>query len=68
MQLMGQLLKRRAAPAHVMEWLAAEDAKRGPYQPCPCGSGRKFKFCHGNKKPATTFSGVSPEVPTETSS
>jgi uncharacterized protein YecA (UPF0149 family) len=31
----------------VMEWVAAEDAKRGRNDPCPCGSGRKFKHCHG---------------------
>ena len=58
MQLMAQLLQRRRAPAEVMAWLAAEDAKRGPYQPCPCASGRKFKFCHGNKKSSTPFSGL----------
>ncbi len=55
MQVMAQLLKRRRAPADVMAWLAAEDAKRGPYQPCPCGNGRKFKFCHGDKTPAKSF-------------
>ena len=22
-------------------------AKVGPNDPCPCGSGKKFKFCHG---------------------
>ena len=21
----------------------------GPNEPCPCGSGKKFKFCHGLK-------------------
>ena len=59
MQMMGQLLKRRRPPADVMVWLAGEDAKRGPYQPCPCGNGRKFKFCHGDKTPATLFSQLS---------
>ncbi len=58
MQIMEQLLKRRRAPAEVMAWIAAEDAKRSPYQPCPCGNGRKFKFCHGDKAPATRFSRV----------
>ena len=29
-----------------------EDAKRDPYRPCPCGSGRKFRFCHGDKAPS----------------
>jgi uncharacterized protein len=55
MQVMVELLKRGRAPADVMAWVAAEDAKRGPYQPCPCGNGRKFKFCHGDKAPAKTF-------------
>lgn len=66
MQVMAQLLKRGRAPAEVMAWLAAEDTKRGPYQPCPCGSGRKFKFCHSNKAPSTPFSGVSPAMPEAT--
>ncbi len=26
---------------------AAEDAKRGRNHPCSCGSGRKWKACHG---------------------
>jgi uncharacterized protein len=55
MQVMAELLKRGRAPADVMAWVAAEDAKRGPYQPCPCGVGRKFKFCHGDKAPAKSF-------------
>jgi hypothetical protein len=41
-----------------MTLLAAEDAKRGPYQPCPCGSGKKFRFCHGNSSLGSPFSGV----------
>jgi len=49
MQTMIKLLKRGRAPAEVMAWTAAEDRKRGPYRPCPCGSGRKFKFCHGDR-------------------
>ena len=52
MGVMGQLLKRGRAPADVMAWLKAEDAKRDPYGPCPCGGGRKFKFCHGDKAPS----------------
>ena len=32
--------------------------RRGAYQPCPCGSGRKFRFCHGDKAPGSPFSGV----------
>ena len=48
MRAMAQLIQQRRHPAEVMALVAAEDAKRGPYQPCRCGSGRKFRFCHGN--------------------
>lgn len=47
MQEMAALLQQRRAPAEIMAATAAEDERRGPYQPCPCGSGRKFRFCHG---------------------
>lgn len=47
MRIMAELLRRNQAPARVMEWVHAEDAKRGRNDPCPCGSGRKFKHCHG---------------------
>jgi uncharacterized protein len=60
--VMAQLLRQGRAPADVMAWVAAEDAKRGPYQPCPCGSGNKFRFCHGNKAPGTPFTGVASGV------
>jgi uncharacterized protein len=56
--VMAQLYRHGRAPADVMAWVAAEDAKRGPYQPCPCGSGKKFRFCHGDKAPPSPFSGV----------
>ena len=50
MTIMAQL---RAAAAsrrrRVMEWVAAQDKQRGRNDPCPCGSGRKFKVCHGRK-------------------
>jgi len=58
MQMMARLLQQDRAPAEVMALIAAEDTKHGPYQPCPCGSGRKFRFCHGNSAPHSTFSGV----------
>ena len=51
MQAMAQLLQQNRAPAEVMASIAAEDAKRGPYRPCPCGSGEKFRFCHGDRAP-----------------
>jgi len=60
MQTMARLLQQSRPPADVMALVAAEDGRRGPYQACPCGSGRKFKFCHGNKAPQSPFSGLSP--------
>ena len=51
---MAALLQRNRAPAEVMLALAAEEAqlqkafaKVGRNEPCPCGSGRKIKHCHG---------------------
>jgi hypothetical protein len=32
------------------------DARVGPRQPCPCGSGRRYKACHGSTTgPAPTY-------------
>jgi uncharacterized protein len=59
MQTMGQLLQRGRPCSDVMALIAAEDVRRGPYEPCPCGSGRKFRFCHGNQAPHSPFSGLS---------
>jgi len=39
--------------------VSAEDQRRGPYAPCPCGSGEKFRFCHGPKAAPSPFTGVS---------
>lgn len=55
MRLMTQLLRRGRPAAEVMAIIAAEDearleaafARAGRNAPCPCGSGRKFKHCHG---------------------
>jgi uncharacterized protein len=60
MQEMGRLLRQRRAPAEIMAATAAEDERRGPYQPCPCDSGRKFRFCHGDAAPTSPFGGVNP--------
>jgi len=60
MQTMAQLLQRGRAPFDVMAMIAAEDAKGGPYNPCSCGSGKKFRFCHGNRDPQSSFSALSP--------
>ena len=47
MRVMGQLLARGRAPAEIMGLYAAEDSRRGRNDPCTCGSGRKWKACHG---------------------
>ena len=54
MRIMAELLQHDRAPAEVMLVLAADEAqlkkayaKAGRNDPCPCGSGRKFKQCHG---------------------
>jgi uncharacterized protein len=52
MRAMARLLQAGRAPAEIMAMVAAADARGGPYQPCPCGSGRKLRFCHG--RPART--------------
>jgi len=59
---MAQLLRQGSAPAKVMASIAAADKKRGPYAACPCGSGKKFRFCHGDKAPPSAFSAVSTGV------
>jgi uncharacterized protein len=58
MRAMAQLIQQRRYPAELMAVIALEDQKRGPYQPCPCRSGKKFRFCHGTGTPRPTFSGV----------
>ncbi len=50
MNIMANLVQRNQPAARVMEWVAAEDAKRSRNDPCPCGSGRKFKVCHGTAR------------------
>ena len=61
--VMAQLYKKGHPPAEVMTSIAALDARRDAYQPCPCGSGSKFRFCHGDRDPKTPFSGVEPAAP-----
>ena len=56
---MAQLLQRGGAPSDVMATIRADDDRRGPYVPCPCGSGEKFRFCHGPKAARSPFTGVS---------
>ncbi len=56
MQFMAEELKAKRAPANVMQWVRrmeiqkqqekAEKTIIGRNDPCPCGSGKKYKHCH----------------------
>lgn len=53
-RMMASLLRRGRAPAEIMAYYATEDREKefqfasvGRSEPCPCGSGLKFKRCHG---------------------
>ncbi len=57
MRVMAGLLRQNRAPAEIMRWRAMEDARQdrgfsmaSPNEPCPCGSGKRFKQCHGRRK------------------
>ncbi len=55
MRFMANELAGERAPANVMEWAAALDRQRaaaaaGRNDPCPCGSGKKFKRCCGTRQ------------------
>ena len=54
MRIMSAELRARRPPANIMLYLAEEEASLQRHftrahrnDPCPCGSGRKFKYCHG---------------------
>ena len=47
MTAMAQLIRQGRYADEIMPTIAAEDAKRGRNDPCPCHSGTKFKTCHG---------------------
>jgi uncharacterized protein len=57
MRIMAELLRRGRYADEVMNILAAEEmqrlqqamAKAMPDDLCPCGSGKKFRLCHGRK-------------------
>jgi uncharacterized protein len=55
MRTMAQLLQQGRAPSDIMEMTATSD-KLARHQPCPCGSGRKLRQCHGNATPSSPFS------------
>jgi uncharacterized protein len=54
MRIMADLLQRKRAPAEIVQIYAMEETRREKMfanvqrnDPCPCGSGKKFKLCHG---------------------
>lgn len=57
MRVMAGELVHQRPPANVMYYMAQKDeqleqafAQAGRNDPCPCGSGLKFKKCHGRKR------------------
>lgn len=60
MRLMADLLQRGHYADEVMQILAEEAAlfaKAGRNDPCPCGSGKKFKQCHGRRVTVRAYVG-----------
>jgi uncharacterized protein YecA (UPF0149 family) len=47
MRFMGEQLRRGLAPSAIVAEYRSADAQRGRNDPCTCGSGRKWKQCHG---------------------
>lgn len=48
MREMSELLRQGRAPSELVGRYAERDARRGRNEPCTCGSGRKWKSCHGS--------------------
>jgi uncharacterized protein len=55
MRIMCDLLRQGRAPSQISGWYASRDAARGRNDPCTCGSGRKWKHCHGTSIPAPAY-------------
>lgn len=57
MDFMARELKNKRPPANVMQWIKNKEnqvikaTKPERNDPCPCGSGKKFKNCCANKPP-----------------
>ena len=47
MQIMADLLRRGKYADEIMKIIAEEERNTGRNDPCPCGSGKKYKHCHG---------------------
>jgi uncharacterized protein len=62
MRMMADLLRRGRYADEIMGIMAMEEMQRikqaiaqaQPNDPCPCGSGKKFRQCHGGKRPITS--------------
>jgi len=54
MRFMADRLRADGAPSEIIAHTAVEDAKRGRNDPCTCGSGRKWKQCHGASRSRLT--------------
>jgi uncharacterized protein len=63
MRFMAEQLRHGQAPSEIMALYGAEDARRSRNDPCTCGSGRKWKRCHGNRSTdhTPTFSTANPQ-------
>jgi len=70
MRIMAELLRRGRFADEIMPMLAAEEAARlrealdkaGRNDPCPCGSGRKFKRCHAPIDDVTSAAVLSTQI------
>ncbi len=56
MDFMAKELKAKRPPANVMQWIKNKESQHrapilqvGRNETCPCGSGKKFKRCHGKQ-------------------
>ena len=57
MRFMCDRLRRGRAPSEIVAHYAAQDARRGRNEPCTCGSGRKWKHCHGAEPSSVRLAG-----------
>jgi uncharacterized protein len=51
MRLMATFVRQGRSPAQIMSFYRAADAERDRNELCTCGSGRKWKRCHGMERP-----------------
>ncbi len=58
MQTMARMFQSGKPPADIMAQTLDEDNRRDWNHPCPCGSEKKFRSCHGNRSPISPFTRV----------